>query len=991
MRPSSVARRLAFIVVALLLGTVEAQAQSVTLAWDRNPEANIAGYTVYVGVNPGTYSSTYDVNGAANTTFTFTQAIPGTRYYFSVAAYNTENITGPRSAEVSWKINVGPNLTQPANQAGAVASPDSLQLAATDDGDPLTYSATGLPAGLNLNTSTGLISGTPSAEGVFTVDVSVSDGSLSSSRTFTWTIGPRLSVTALTSNLASPQVTGTSIVFTAVATGGVAPYSYKFSVSSNGGSSWSVAQNWGAGATFTWVPTSAGTNYRIRVDARSAGVTADVAEGTSTVSYVVNPGPLNVTSLTSNRTSPQVVGTAITFTAAATGGTSPYQFKFLLTPSGGSATTLRDWNTSASYTWTPTTPGANSTITVWARSAGATADAAESLRTISFTITPAPLQVTSLSSNLASPQPVNTTITFTASSTGGTPPHQFKYWITANGTTWSVLREWSTSASYTWTPTQASPSYQIVVWARSAGATADAYESYFARTFAITAGQQTTPMTVTGLASNLSSPQTTGTAITLTASGSGGTAPYQYKYWVFDGATWTVLREWGSASYTWTPTVPNANYLITVWGRSAGVTADTYEGYASRNFTITGVQTPPMTVTGLTSNLASPQTTGTAITFTASGSGGATPYQYKYWVFDGATWTVLREWGAASYTWTPTVPNANYQITVWGRSAGVTADTYQGYASRTFTITGVQTAPLTVTNITTSLSSPRPINTAITLTAVASGGATPHQYKWWVSPNNGASWSLLRDWGGASFTWTPTQAANYQLVVWARSAGATNDVAEGYFARSFEITGPTVPPLTVTNLTSNLSSPRSVGTAITFTAAVSGGTAPHQFKYWVTNGSTWTVLREWSTSASYTWTPTVPNDNYQIVVWARSAGNSADTYEAYGQRTFSITSNTSAPLTLSGINMSSATLRVGNAVTMTVSASGGTSPYQFKWWVSANGGATWTVMKEWGSGAFHVWTPSQSGNYQVVVWGRSAGSTADVAEAYTLRAATVLP
>jgi hypothetical protein len=85
--------------------------------------------------------------------------------------------------------NRAPTLAQPANQTGAVNATGSLQLAGSDpDGNALTYSATGLPPALGINASSGLISGTLTSAGTFSVTATVSDGTLSNSKTFTWTV-----------------------------------------------------------------------------------------------------------------------------------------------------------------------------------------------------------------------------------------------------------------------------------------------------------------------------------------------------------------------------------------------------------------------------------------------------------------------------------------------------------------------------------------------------------------------------------------------------------------------------------------------------------------------------------------------------------------------------------------------------------------------------------------------------------------------------------
>jgi serine protease len=69
----------------------------------------------------------------------------------------------------------------------------SLQIQASDSqsGQTLTYSATGLPAGLSINSSTGLISGTPTTAGTSNVTVTATDTTnASGSASFTWTINP---------------------------------------------------------------------------------------------------------------------------------------------------------------------------------------------------------------------------------------------------------------------------------------------------------------------------------------------------------------------------------------------------------------------------------------------------------------------------------------------------------------------------------------------------------------------------------------------------------------------------------------------------------------------------------------------------------------------------------------------------------------------------------------------------------------------------------
>src|SRR5688572_30590533 len=96
-------------------------------------------------------------------------------------------------ASFTWTIVASPNrppvLAQPANQISVINTSVFFALSASDpDGQVLQYTATGLPPGLSVARASGLISGRAVEAGIRLVTVTASDGVLSASRSFTWTI-----------------------------------------------------------------------------------------------------------------------------------------------------------------------------------------------------------------------------------------------------------------------------------------------------------------------------------------------------------------------------------------------------------------------------------------------------------------------------------------------------------------------------------------------------------------------------------------------------------------------------------------------------------------------------------------------------------------------------------------------------------------------------------------------------------------------------------
>ncbi|MBM4201185.1 MAG: PKD domain-containing protein, partial [Gammaproteobacteria bacterium] len=123
--------------------------------------------------------------------------------------------------------NQTPVVSNPGSPVSAVGTAVALAIAASDaDGDMLSFAASGLPAGLTISASTGLVSGTPTAVGESNVTVTVTDGrGGSATASFVWTVGPAgsLNQLGLAAIAAPPRTVGVAVSYTAVPEGGVNP------------------------------------------------------------------------------------------------------------------------------------------------------------------------------------------------------------------------------------------------------------------------------------------------------------------------------------------------------------------------------------------------------------------------------------------------------------------------------------------------------------------------------------------------------------------------------------------------------------------------------------------------------------------------------------------------------------------------------------------------------------------------------------------------
>jgi hypothetical protein len=267
-----------------------------------------------------------------------------------VAAANTVQVTAPATQTSSYGTAITP-----------------LQVVATDatPGQALAYAASGLPAGLGIDTVTGVVSGTPAAAGTSTVVVTASDATgAAGSATFTWTVNPVVPGTP-SGLVVTPGRQQLSLSWTAPTDdGGAALTGYRVTITPSGGSSTTTD----AGSTSTSYVVAGladGTAYQVSVAATNAvGTGGATAPATGTPTPVAPGSPTSVTASAGSGTA------VVSFVDPADDGDSPVTGYTVTASTGQQAS-----GSTSPITLTGLTNGVSRTFTVTASNAYGTSSA----------------------------------------------------------------------------------------------------------------------------------------------------------------------------------------------------------------------------------------------------------------------------------------------------------------------------------------------------------------------------------------------------------------------------------------------------------------------------------------------------------------------------------------------------------------------------------------------------------------------------------------
>ena len=168
--------------------------------------STLTGQTVDYRIRASNLPTSFGASGlpegmavAASTGYFYgTTATPGT-YAVTVFATNSAGTgTATLSLTVELSVNPTPRITSPTQATAYQGQPFSYQITASDS--PMIFGAYGLPDGLTVDNTTGLISGVPTSAGTYSVELQaenmIPDGYTEGTATLTLTVIPPL-VTAL--------------------------------------------------------------------------------------------------------------------------------------------------------------------------------------------------------------------------------------------------------------------------------------------------------------------------------------------------------------------------------------------------------------------------------------------------------------------------------------------------------------------------------------------------------------------------------------------------------------------------------------------------------------------------------------------------------------------------------------------------------------------------------------------------------------------------
>ena len=286
---------------------------NIAVSWSGSDTggSGIAGYTVYVSSDGGATYTPWLTNTQA--TSGVYPGVAGKTYTFYVVATSNvgtvEPIATAKADTASTTVDYAPDVTSATVAEVMAGQPFMYQI--TGDNNPTSFGASNLPAGLSISAGNGLISGTPTQAGVFSIGLSVTNGTGTGTATLTLTVDPE--------PVAYPVVTSAT---TATVLMGQ-PFSYQITASNDPVSFNATGLPTGlsvntASGVISGTPTQTGV-FNVGLSATNPSGT-----GTASLTLTVSPVPVAAPVITSTLTANAQATAVFTYQIAASNMPSAY-------------------------------------------------------------------------------------------------------------------------------------------------------------------------------------------------------------------------------------------------------------------------------------------------------------------------------------------------------------------------------------------------------------------------------------------------------------------------------------------------------------------------------------------------------------------------------------------------------------------------------------------------------------------------------------------
>ncbi|TDW97400.1 putative Ig domain-containing protein [Dinghuibacter silviterrae] len=883
--------------------TLTVNAASVVVAPATLPAATVGvSYNQVISATGGTSPYTYVASGLpAGLTLTSGGVLSGTpttggSFTVTITATDASTGSGPYQGTQTYTltVNAATITVAPATLPAATVGVSYNQvISATGGTSPYTYVASGLPAGLTL-TSGGVLSGTPTAGGSFTVTITATDASTGSgpyqgTQTYTLTVN---AATIIVAPATLPAATvGVSYNQVISATGGTSPYTY-------------VASGLPAGLTLTsggvlsGTPT-AGGSFTVTITATDASTGSGPYQGTQTYTLTVNAATIIVAPATLPAAT---VGVSYNQTITATGGTSTYTYVASGLPTGLTLTS------GGVLSGTPTA-GGSFTVTITATDASTGSGPYQGTQTYTLTVNAATITVAPATLPAAT---VGVSYNQTITATGGTSTYTY----VASGLPAGLTL--TSGGVLSGTPT-AGGSFTVTITATDASTGSGPYQG--TQTYTLTVNAATIIVAPATLPA-----ATVGVSYNQTITATGGTSTYTY---VASGLPAGLTLTSGGV-LSGTPTA-GGSFTVTITATDASTGSGPYQGTQTYALTVNAatISVAPVTLPAAT--------VGVSYNQTITATGGTSAYTY---VASGLPAGLTLTSGGV-LTGTPTA-GGSFTVTITATDASTGSGPYQGTQTYTLTVNAatIAVAPATLPAAT--------VGASYSQTISATGGTSPYTYAATGLP---AGLSLT---SGGTLSGTPTEGGSFNITITATDASTGSGPYKGTQTYTLTVNAATI-AISPSTLPAG-----AVGIAYSQTLTASGGTAPYTY-----TASGLPAGLTLASDGTLSGTPTA-GGTFNVTIVATDASTGSGPY--HGSQSYTLTINASA-ITIAPATLPAATIAVNYS--QTLSATGGTSPYTY----AVTGGSLPAGLSLATDGALSG-TPTAGGSFTFTVTATDASTGA---------------